>query len=46
MMSVESEIGRRAALIQADPLQVPVRVYSLAIILSTRADPDCTGRWT
>ena len=46
MMSVESEIGRRAALIQEIRSRYHSGVYSLAIILRTRVDPDCTGRCT
>ena len=46
MMSVESEICRRAALIQPIRSRYHSGVYSLAISLSTRAEPDCTGRCT
>ena len=46
IISVESEIGRRAALIQAIRSRYHSGVYSRAIIFSTRAEPDCTGRCT
>ncbi len=40
MISVESAIGRRAALIQAIRSKYHSGVYSLAIIFNTRDDPD------
>src|ERR1700676_3591917 len=46
IMSVDSEIGRRAALIQAMRSRYQSRVYSRFIAFSTREDPDCTGRCT
>ena len=44
MISVEIEMDRRAALIHEIRSRYQSGVYSLAIIFSTRADPDCTGR--
>ena len=46
MMSVESEICRRAALIHPIRSRYHSGVYSRAIASSTRAEPDCTGRCT
>ncbi len=43
---VESEMARWAALIQAMRSRYQSLVYSRAIILRMREEPDCTGRWT
>src|SRR5215472_13368489 len=46
MMSVESEMGRRAAFTHEIRSRYQSRVYSLAIAFRTREEPDCTGRCT
>jgi len=44
MMSVEIEMGRRAALIQPIRSKYQSRVYSRAIALRIREEPDWTGK--
>src|SRR5579859_1060412 len=46
MMSVDSEMGRRADFTHAIRSRYQSRVYSRAIAFSTRVDPDCTGKCT
>src|SRR6202051_4911417 len=46
IMSVDSEIGRRAALIHEMRSRYQSRVYSRFIAFNTRLEPDCTGRCT
>ena len=46
MMSVDSEMGRFAALIQLMRSRYQSVVYSRAISLRTREEPDWTGRCT